>query len=152
MKLHALINTETQSFLSWSLTDPSVHDAKEFPGLIQSVQCRLGDVCADAGYLSAENAFQVEAHGGTAYINTKRTTRRVVRAKTPFQRMVLRSQDDRHHWKKRYSRRNNVESSFAGLKQRIGGTLAAVRRQAIHIEATLRLIAWNLTRVHHAGF
>jgi len=147
-----LINTDTQSILTYSLTDPSVGDSKEFPGLIKGVQCRLGDVCADAAYLSNENAWQVEIHGGTPFLNTKKNTRRVVRAKTPFQRMVLARQDDRHHWKTRYSRRNNVESAFGGLKKRIGGTLAAFRRQAMVIEAHLRVLAWNLTRVHKAEY
>jgi len=46
-----------------------------------------------------------------------------------------------------YFRRNSVESAFAAIKRRVGGSLAAVTAAMLRIEAALKLLAWNLLRI-----
>lgn len=152
MKLHAVIDADTKTILSWSLTDPKVHDTLELPALIAQVAGSIREVYADAGYLSNRNAFEIRCAGATPYIRTKIDTRPAAKKSTAFNDMVRSYQRDPARWMKAYGRRNRVESTFAALKRRVGGTLRSLARHALAIEACLKVLAWNLTRFNYAEF
>jgi transposase len=142
-----LIEADSKSVLTFSLTDPSVHDTVELPKLVYAVQCKLSALYADAGYLSVANCMAVAMAGGTPYIRPKRTNRRPERASNPFQRMLHDYLDNPEAWLKQYHVRSRVESTFSAIKRRLGEGLASVTKAMLRIEATLRILAWNLTRV-----
>ena len=152
MKLHAAIDSETKTILSWRLTDPRVADTTEFPTLLSLIGCRLEEVYADAGYLSNKNAFTSRMHGATPYIRTKVDTLPAARKSTAFNDMVRSYQAAPAAWLKTYGKRNRVESVFAAFKRRVGGTLRSLARHALEVEACLKIVAWNLTRFRHAEF
>jgi transposase len=149
VKLHALIEAESKSVLTYSLTDPSVADSVEFPKLVYGVQARILEVYADAGYLSAKNCWAATMVGATPYIRPKRTNRRPAKPLNPFQKMLTAFLDDPQSWLAKYHLRSRVESTFAAIKRRLGDGLAATTRMMLRIEATLHLLAWNLTRVRY---
>lgn len=152
MKLHALIDSESKTILSWTLTDPWVHDTVELPGLLHQVATPLREVYADAGYLSNKNAFEIQCTGATPFIRTKVDTRVAAHKSTAFNNMVRRYQADPAAWLKVYGKRNRIESTFAAFKRRVGGTLRSLGRLALRVEACLKILAWNLTRFGHAEF
>ena len=149
MKLHALVEAESKSVLTYSLTDPNVADTVEFPKLVYGVQSRILEIYADAGYLSAKNCWAAANVGATPYIRPKRTNRRPAKPLNPFQKMLTAYLDDPKSWLAKYHLRSGVESTFAAIKRRLGDGLAATTRLRLRIEATLHLLAWNLTRVRY---
>ena len=60
---------------------------------------------------------------------------------------MLRAHASQPEWMALYFRRNSVESAFAAIKRRVGGSLAAVTAAMLRIEAALKLLAWNLLRI-----
>lgn len=152
MKLHALVETQTKTILSWRLAHPSVHETLELPTLLAQARARLREVYADAGYLSRTHCFEVRAAGATPYIRTNVDTGPAQARHTAFNDMVRSHQADPARWLSTYHRRNGVESTFAALKRRLGGALRSLARQALRIEACLKLVVWILTRVGIGAF
>ena len=149
MKLHALVEAESKSVLTYSLTDPSVADTVEFPRLVYAVQTKIHEIYADAGYLSAQNCWAATMMGATPYIRPKRTNRKPTKALNPFQQMLTRYLENPESWLAKYHVRSRVESTFAAIKRRLGDGLASATTAMLRIEATLKLLAWNLTRVRY---
>ncbi len=149
MKLHALVEANSKTVLTYSLTDPNVADTVEFPKLVYAVQARIHEIYADAGYLSAKNCWAASLVGATPYIRPKRTNRRPAKPLNPFQKMLTAFFEDKTSWMAKYHLRSGVESTFAAIKRRLGDGLASSTRLMLRIEATLHLLAWNLTRVRY---
>lgn len=114
---------------------------------------RIREIYADAGYFSNRNAWAAATAGAKPFIRGKKTTK--ARApppangpdlRNPFERMVSAQQHD-PTWKARYGRRNRVESTFGAIKRRFGGRLRAITAATKTIEAGLKFLVWNLTRV-----
>lgn len=66
--------------------------------------------------------------------------------------MVAAEQANPEAWYARYHRRNRIESTFAAIKRRWGGRLGAINRTMCAVEAQLKLLVWNLTRVKAGEF
>ena len=54
---------------------------------------------------------------------------------------------DPETWLKTYFTRNTIESAWSGLKRRFSGLLHAVSERTRRVEAALKLVVWNLTRL-----
>lgn len=122
------------------------------------VAAPIREVYADAGYLSQRNAFAARCAGATPFIRPKKNTRLAPPkpdgpdSRTAFQRMVGDEQTDRDAWYAKYGRRNRIESTFGAIKRRFGGRLRAMNHVMRVVEATLKILVWNLTRVRYAKF
>ena len=149
MKLHALVEADSKSVLTYSLTDPHVADTVEFPKLVYAVQAKITEIYADAGYLSAKNCWAAKLVGATPFIRPKRTNRRPAKVLNPFQKMLTSFLENPESWLAKYHIRSRVESTFGAIKRRLGDGLAAATMTMLRIEATLKLLAWNLTRVRY---
>jgi transposase len=66
--------------------------------------------------------------------------------------MVGTEQASPDQWYSRYKRRNRVESTVAALKRRLGGRIRAINQAMRLVEAGLKLVAWNLTRLRQGEF
>jgi transposase len=66
--------------------------------------------------------------------------------------MVGAEQTDPDTWYARYKRRNRVESTFAAIKRRLGGRIRAINAFMRAVEAGLKLVTWNLTRIRYGEF
>lgn len=157
MKVHGLIDADTQAFLSWEFTKASVADTVMLEQLLSRIPAPVGDVYADAGYLSAKNAHAITAKGGTPFLRPRTNTRGrpaprekdapSQRTSEPFRAMIDEYQRDKTAWLSRYSRRNSVESAWSGVKRRFTGAVMAMTDRVRRTEAALKLLAWNITRV-----
>lgn len=113
----------------------------------------MREIYADAGYLSIKNAFAARCVGATPFIRPKKTTKprapppAGVDTRNAFDRMISAEQHDREAWYAKYRRRNRIEGTFGSLKRRFGSQLRATNGLMRLVEAGLRFLVWNLTRV-----
>ncbi len=154
VKAHLAVDVEWLSVLSYVLTDGRVHEATQFARLLEPLP-RLGDVYADAGYLSLENAWLVTAKGGTPYLRPKATTtgsawkggnaRRV--NPRPYRTMVDAFRRSPEAWLATYHRRSTIEGVNSAIKRRLGRTLWSASDLFRRLELALRIVVWNLIRL-----
>lgn len=157
MKLHGAIDTKNLAILSWKCTTPSVHDTLVLPELLDTIPGRLEEVYADSGYLSSSNAQFIRSRGATPFIKPKSNTkgrpkpgekdRPSGRTSEEFRDMVDRYQKDESEWKEHYRFRVLIESTWSALKRRFGQFVLALSDRMRRVEAGMRIIVWNLTRV-----
>lgn len=153
-----MIEAESKSVLSWKFSGPHEHDTKFLPELVAAVCAPIRELYADAGYLSQNNALAARYAGATPYIRPKKNTRTAPPkpdghdGRTAFQQMIAAEQTNREAWYARYGRRNRVESTFGAIKRRFGGRLRAATQFMRIVEATLKILVWNLTRIRYGEF
>lgn len=153
-----MIEAETKTILSWKFSGPHEHDTKFLPELVAAVGAPVRELYADAGYLSQRNCFAARAAGATPFIRPKKNTRTAPpkplgpETRTAFQQMVASEQANREAWYAKYGRRNRIESTFGAIKRRFGGRLRAVNQAMRLIEASLKILVWNLTRIRYGEF
>lgn len=156
VKLHAAIELESQAFLSWELTYSNTHEVTIGPTLLERITGKIGRVFADAGYLSNKMCLAVHARGATPFIRPKKTSkgREQKDAYQPskaghetYYAMMDSYQKDEAAWLAVYHKRSGIESCFGGFKQRLRGSLRAMKERTMAMELVLRLIVWNVTRM-----
>lgn len=154
-----MIDRANQAVLAWKFTDPHVADTVVLPDLVQPLRGQIREVLADAGYLSSSNCTAIRLAGATPLIRPKQAsiryhqnpTKRSFKTSAAFKAM-LEAHATQSDWMARYFRRNSVESAFAAIKRRVGGVLAAVTAHMLHIEAGLKLLAWNLLKLGNVEY
>lgn len=135
-----------------------MHDGTQLSNLLARIDAPIHEVYADAGYLSRKNCWEIQGRGATPFIRPTKQTRKAPEPnergvhKTPFDAMVWRYQQDPAGWLKKYHLRSRVEGAFGSIKRRFGGRLGALARHTLRIEACLKLLVWNLTRVKAGEF
>ena len=143
---------------SWELSDAWSHDGKHLPGLLERARTRMSAVYADSAYLSRKNVAEISYTGAVPFIRPKKTsTGKPTRGTDSegmqaFQLMIDAFNDDKKGWMKRYNRRNSVESVFGAIKRRFGGAVGAAKPHTRRVEACLKVLVWNLTRLPLARF
>lgn len=156
-----MIDAGSQTILAWEFTGPWVSDTTVFPTLVERIEGPLGDVYADAGYLSYANAQLVTYRGGTPYFRLKSTTKgrppgspgqHYGVTKEPLWRMIDSSRRDPTKWYQKYHRRSTIESTWSAIKRRLYGVLPAFSLTMRRVETGLKVLVWNLTRVSQEGF
>lgn len=157
LKLHGTTDRATLAILSWKCTSPSASDVLTLPALLRDVRVPLIEVCADPGYLSSANAHLIVSRGATPYIKPKKNTKGRPkpgekdlpsgRTSEEFRDMVDRYRNSPIEWHEHYRYRVLIESSWSGLKRRFGHAVSAFTDGMRRIEAGMRVIVWNLTRV-----
>lgn len=136
---------------------PNIADTVILPTLLNKTGAQIDEVYADAGYLSSSNAQAIRARGAVPFIKPKKNTvgRSPPRAKDKpaqrtseaFREMVDRHQNEPIKWQLKYGKRNGIEATWSAVKRRFASGVAALSSRMRRIEAALKLIAWNLTRV-----
>lgn len=156
IKLHAAIELDSQAFLSWELTYSNTHEVTIGPTLLEKITGKIGRVFADAGYLSNKMCAAVHARGATPFIRPKKTSKGRERsdAYKPNQRvhttylaMMDSYQADEAAWLAVYHKRSGIESCFGAFKQRLRGSLRAMKEHTMAMELVLKIIVWNVTRM-----
>lgn len=156
IKFHAAIEIETQAFVSWEFTLSRTMEVAVGPALLGKITGKIQRVFADSGYLSNRMCLAVRSLGATPYIRPKTTSKGRKRsdAYVPSQAvhesyldMMDSYQNNEAAWLAIYHKRSRIESAFGGFKQRLRGGLAAMSQRLQHIELTLKLLVWNVTRL-----
>ncbi len=150
VKAHLAVDTRWLSVQSYVLTESNVHEATQFDKLMEPLR-NLGDVCADAGYLSAENCWIVTRKGGTPFIKPKITTTGEWKSRNvhsgPYQDMADQYKRHPEEWLRRYHQRSKIEGVNAAIKRRLGRVLWSASDLFRRLELALRLVTWNIMRL-----
>ena len=151
VKLHVVIGVESNIIISSRITDTSVGDSTCFEGLIKDVNdmgFKIERVCADAGYLSLKNSEIVGAYGGKPFIKLKKNTSSHIKGSKyhaeHWRNMVMMGKFHPEEFKKGYSVRNNVESTFSAIKSKFLDTLYSKNPIAQKNELLLRILCHNI--------
>lgn len=117
----------------------------------------MNEVYADAGYLSSNNAQAIAARGATPFIKPRSNTRGrpkprekdkpAERTSEPFRTMIDRYHQDKASWMRAYAKRNSIESTWSSVKRRFNSSVTALSSRMRRVEAALKLLVWNITRV-----
>lgn len=123
--------------------------------------CSPSEVLADAGYLSSTNVQHIVGKGATPYIRPRKNTvgrpppkkkdSPHTRTGEAFRDMVHAYKTDESNWLSRYGHRNSIESAWSGVKRKFTGAVMAATTRMRRVEAALKLVAWNLTRMARWG-
>lgn len=116
---------------------------------------------ADAGYISSINVQCIVGKGGTPFIRPKvnslahpppgKKDNPSRRSGEAYRNMVAAFKADETGWLRRYGARNTIESAWSGLKRRFGGTVVGATALTRRVEAALKLVVWNVTRMTRRG-
>ena len=143
VKLHAAIEMECRSIVSFHFTRTRVHEVTQLEILLEPLW-DLGNVYADSGYLSVNNCWVIKEKGGTPFIRPKKTTTGKRDNGRAFTEMIERYNENKKEWMKKYHQRSNIEAVFSSLKRRLGGFVTSIKRSIQHTEIALKIIVYNL--------
>jgi hypothetical protein len=137
-----------RAIISFHFTKTYVHETTQLGFLLESLW-DLGNVYADSGYLSTENCRLIVGKGGTPFIRPKCTSigwkpGKKIMYGNPYYDMMERYKKNPDEWMKQYHQRSVIEAVFSGLKRRLGGTVASIKRGIQHVEIALKIIVYNL--------
>ena len=148
MKLHAAIDMQWRAIISFHFTRTYVHEVTQLEPLLKPLW-DLGNVYADSGYLSVKNCRLIVGKGGTPFIRPKRNSTGWIPGKkiihgNPYYDMMELYKKDPERWMKQYHQRSVIEAVFSGLKRRLGGSVASIKRGVQQVEIALKIIVYNL--------
>jgi len=148
VKLHAAIDMRWRAIINFHFTKTYVHEITQLGYLLEPLW-DLGNVYADSGYLSTENCRLIVGKGGTPFIRPKRSSTGWTPAKkimygNPYYDMMERYKKNPDTWMKQYHQRSVIEAVFSGLKRRLGGSVAAIKRGIQQVEIALKIIVYNM--------
>jgi transposase len=143
VKLHAAIEIQHRSIISFHFTRTRVHEATQLEPLLEPLY-ELGNVYADSGYLSANNCWVILMKGGKPFIKPKKTTTGETSQARPFIEMIQQYKENKKEWMKKYNQRSLIESVFSSLKRRLKGYVTSIKRKIQHTEIALKIIIYNL--------
>jgi hypothetical protein len=143
VKLHAAIEIEHKSIISFHFTRTRVHEVTQLEPLLEPLY-EIGNVYADSGYLSDNNCWAIVMKGGTPFIRPKKTTTGETRKGRPFIEMIQQYKENKKEWMKKYHQRSLIEAAFSSLKRRLGGYVTSIKRRIQHTEIAFKIIIYNL--------
>jgi len=142
-KVHLAVCRDTLLILNWFITEGKKHDSPFFKKLLSPFKW-LGEVLADAGYLSRDNYQFVTDRRGAAFIPFKKNSTAKPKSHPAWKEAF-------HLWKAVpmifkgiYNQRSKVEMVFSVLKKRYGDQLYNKGIYRRRREFVLRMIAYNL--------
>jgi IS5 family transposase len=142
------IDMQWRAIISFHFTKTYVHEITQLEYLLEPLW-DLGNVYADSGYLSAENCRIIVRKGGTPFIRPKCNSTgwkpgKKIMYGNPYYDMMEQYKKDPKTWMKQYHQRSVIEAVFSGLKRRLGGTVASIKRSVQQVEIALKIILYNL--------
>ena len=140
MKLHAVLDIDTQIIVAALVTEFRKHDAPMLIPLLESVDS-VREVYADKGYDSLRNIEYVVRRGGQPFIAVRKNARKGLRKRILKQ---MRSPE----WKKKHGKRNRIECTFRTLKTVYGDHVYAHSFKAAVKFVLFKILAYNLYTCH----
>jgi len=137
-----------RAIISFHFTKTHVHEVTQLEPLLEPLW-DLGNVYADSGYLSTENCRLIVGKGGTPFIRPKcnsigwKPGTKIIYG-NPYHDMMQQYKKDPNAWMKQYHQRSVIEAVFSGLKRRLGGSVASIKRGVQQVEIALKIIVYNL--------
>lgn len=138
LKLSIALDTKTKKIVALRLRAKPRHDVKDVKYLIKRLPRKPQCIVADKGY-DAEWIHQYCLHKGIKACIPKRNwgKPRVGVTRLRF--------SQKHYHKKRYGRREIVESVIGAIKRKFGASVSSIKFSAQRAELYCRAIAHNIT-------
>jgi Transposase DDE domain/SWIM zinc finger len=150
VKIHLACGVVTNIVTAADILDMNAGDAPQFPALIDATAegFTVERVCADMAYPSNKNYETVERHGAVLYAPFKTSSTGAVGGL--YRKAFHYFQLHREEFLAKYHARSNVESTFSGIKRKMGDSVRSKSDTAMKNEVYCKVIAWNLTCLVHA--
>jgi len=144
-KAHVIAGVRTHVVTACVVTAPTVNDAPLLPELVNTTAKNFDvqAVMADKGYLSRNNAAEIEAVGADPFIAFKSNTVEPKPA-SAWARMWHMFAYRADEYLDRYHERSNVETVFHMLKSKFGDTLLAKSDDGQTNEVLAKIVCHNL--------
>jgi len=145
VKAHLMTGVKTNVVTAVAIAGRDAHDCPQFKPLFQATVrngFRIGEVSADAAYLSHENMDLVGDAGGTPYICFKSNT--TAAAGGLMAKMFHMYNLYRDEYLAHYHKRSNVESTNGMIKAKFGDSVRAKTDTAMANEALCKVLCHNL--------
>lgn len=148
-KLHLAMDADNFQIRAMELTGSNVFGGNCFPALVERVG-ELGDVSADAAYMSQECFDSIANKGGRAVIDVKEGTvfARETSSGLRWRNRLLRetwASGGKKRWRERggYHCRSLIETQMGRWKKMLGGTLSSRKLTNQRIEARIKAMILN---------
>lgn len=147
VKAHVLAGTTTCVIAAAEVLEHHSADSPQFPGLVATAATEhvVDQVTADKAYAASANFEAVDKVGGTLYAAFRNGTTGAVGGL--FERAFHYFTLHRQEFLAKYHRRSVIESTFSGLKAKMGDSVRSKTDTAMRNEVYAKMVAWNLTRV-----
>lgn len=144
-KLHVIAGTLSNVVVAARVSEGKAGDSPFLEPLLQDARrFNIGELSADAAYLSRKNVDLVERAGGTAYIMPKRNVKAWnLGSGGGWGRMIWLWRKHQMLFAQHYHRRSNVESVFGMIKRKWGDFSRCKLPSAIENEILARLVVHN---------
>ena len=147
LKLHALVGVKTHGIPALEVTSGSCGDSPQFPVLLRRAEengFRFKEAYADKAYQSRENFNAAAEMEVLPFIPFKSNTTGQSKGSPMYHKMFLFFQYHREDFDQHYGQRAQVESAFAGFKQKLSETLTSKKFTSQVNEILCMGIAHNL--------
>lgn len=147
LKLHALVGVKTHGIPALEVTSGSCGDSPQFPVLLRRAEengFRFMEAYADKAYQSRENFNAAADLEVLPFIPFKSNATGQSKGSPMYHKMFLFFQYHREEFDQHYGQRAQVESTFAGFKQKLSETLASKKFTSQVNEILCMGIAHNL--------
>lgn len=144
-KAHAMVGVRTHIVTAVHVTGPNANDAPHLPELAKRTAktFTVNEVSADKGYLTKNNAAEIEALGAVPFIPFKSNSVKPAEG-SAWARMWHMFEYRRDEFLTKYHKRSNVETVFHMVKAKFGDTLLAKTPDAQDNEVLAKFVAHNL--------
>jgi len=145
-KLHAVVGTTTNIFISADVTLKTVADVTMLPGVVADHPrlFAMEDFVADKAYSSRAAMKFLHDLGLNPFIPFKRTSSSTPKGSLIWQEMFHFARDFPEEFDAHYHQRSNVETTFHMLKMRFGDYLMTKNFVANQNEIKVRVLSHNL--------
>ena len=153
IKLHVMVGVASNIITCAEPSEGSASDRTYLGRLVEGTAryFDISEVSADAGFLSGENMRTVLLAGGIPYIAFYKNCALDADYKSNFWKDLLYLYKTRHpRFMERYYLRNNVEASFASMKEKFGGRLRSKSTTGQFNEALCKALCHNICVLIHS--
>ena len=154
VKFHFASGVNTNIISAVQVSGWNAHDTTFFAPLVgRTAQAfPLSMVLADKAYLSRKNLEIARSLGATAYIPFKSNTVQPERDGSAWSDMYYEFSENHAEWKRRYTKRNNVETSVSMMKKVQWYALRSRIYEAQVNEALCKALCHNIVVLIHSMF
>ena len=145
LKLHICVGTRTNVVTAVRVTDKYDHDSNQFEPLVSDTRenFKMKTICADKGYLSKYNMNVAAYYDAVPFIAFKHNSR-PTKGDSVWNKLYHFFAMHQDKYLQNYHRRSNVETSFAMIKAKFGGSLRSKTKTAQINEALCKALAHNI--------
>jgi transposase len=146
LKLHIIIDVETNVILQFTITDWRGSDSREFKRLIRDLP-RLGKAAADKAYSSRVNCQAVADKKGRPFIAFKANATGRAKGYPAWQISFRAYSEHPDEWLDAYHIRSVVEAAFSSIKRCWGPDIRSIKGWLKRRELAIKVVAYNLKRM-----